>query len=225
MSSVNWSRRAEFLRRQQFLDDGELPLELLWQHLEQPQLPRILKRTFLLEDGEVVYVNTATQPDYKQAQVGTPDYTDLPLTKYISVIEVLNPMHSLWSDGRWNKLTMAHGCYWGKCTFCDISLDYISLYEPIAAALLVDRMEELIAATGETGFHFVDEAAPPALMREVALEIIRRGLVVSWWTNIRFEKSFTADLCLLLKKSGCIAVSGGLEVASDRLLDLIDKGV
>jgi hypothetical protein len=207
------------------LDDGELPLELLWQHLEHPKLPRQLKRTFLAENGQVIYVNNATQADYKQAQVGTPDYTDLPLTKYISVIEVLNPMHSLWSDGRWNKLTMAHGCYWGKCTFCDISLDYISLYEPVAAALLVDRMEQLIATTGETGFHFVDEAAPPALMREVALEIIRRGLVVSWWTNIRFEKSFTADLCLLLKKSGCIAVSGGLEVASDRLLDLIDKGV
>ena len=207
------------------LDDGELPLELLWQHLEHPKLPRQLKRTFLAENGQVIYVNNATQADYKQAQVGTPDYTDLPLTKYISVIEVLNPMHSLWSDGRWNKLTMAHGCYWGKCTFCDISLDYISLYEPVAAALLVDRMEELIATTGETGFHFVDEAAPPALMREVALEIIRRDLVVSWWTNIRFEKRFTADLCLLLKKSGCIAVSGGLEVASDRLLDLIDKGV
>ena len=207
------------------LDDGELPLELLWQHVEQPESSPNLKRTFLLEDEKVVYVNTATQSDYKQAQVGTPDYTDLPLTQYISVIEVLNPMHSLWSDGRWNKLTMAHGCYWGKCTFCDISLDYISLYEPVAAALLVDRMEELIAANGETGFHFVDEAAPPALMREVALELIRRGLVVSWWTNIRFEKSFTADLCLLLKKSGCIAVSGGLEVASDRLLALIDKGV
>jgi hypothetical protein len=62
-------------------------------------------------------------------------------------------------------------------------------------------------------------------MREVALEIIKRNLVVSWWTNIRFEKSFTADLCLLLKESGCIAVSGGLEVASDRLLELIKKGV
>jgi hypothetical protein len=120
---------------------------------------------------------------------------------------------------------MAHGCYWGKCTFCDISLDYIKLYEPIAAKLLVDRMEELIAQTGENGFHFVDEAAPPALMREVALEIIRRRLTVSWWTNIRFEKSFSADLCQLLKASGCIAVSGGLEVASDRLLELIKKGV
>ncbi len=134
-------------------------------------------------------------------------------------------MHSLWSDGRWNKLTMAHGCYWGKCTFCDISLDYIKIYEPISAKILVDRIEELIRTTGETGFHFVDEAAPPALMREVALEILRRNLVVTWWTNIRFEKSFTRDLCYLLKLSGCVAVSGGLEVASDRLLKLIDKGV
>ncbi|MFY7937890.1 MAG: radical SAM protein, partial [Flavobacterium sp.] len=120
---------------------------------------------------------------------------------------------------------MAHGCYWGKCTFCDVSLDYIKIYEPIAAKILVDRMEELIHQTGETGFHFVDEAAPPALMREVALEILKRKLVVSWWTNIRFEKSFTKDLCILLKASGCIAVSGGLEVASDRLLELIKKGV
>jgi hypothetical protein len=120
---------------------------------------------------------------------------------------------------------MAHGCYWGKCTFCDISLDYIKLYEPISAKILVDRMEELIEITGENGFHFVDEAAPPALMREVALEILRRKLVVTWWTNIRFEKSFTRDLCFLLKLSGCVAVSGGLEVASDRLLKLINKGV
>jgi hypothetical protein len=131
----------------------------------------------------------------------------------------------MWSDGRWNKLTMAHGCYWGKCTFCDISLDYIKVYEPVAANLLCDRMEEMMAQTGENGFHFVDEAAPPALMRALALEILRRNLAVTWWTNIRFEKSFTKDLCLLLKASGCIAVSGGLEVASDRLLKLIDKGV
>jgi len=120
---------------------------------------------------------------------------------------------------------MAHGCYWGKCTFCDISLDYVKLYEPVSARILVDRMEELISKTGDTGFHFVDEAAPPALMREIALEILRRNLVVTWWTNIRFEKSFSKDLCYLLRTSGLVAVSGGLEVASDRLLKLIDKGV
>lgn len=207
------------------LDDGELPIELLVQQLGKGIDQAELKRTLHLKDGEVFYNNLSAKPDYKQTQVGTPDYSDLLLDKYISVIEIANPMHSLWSDGRWNKLTMAHGCYWGKCTFCDISLDYIKLYEPIAAKVLVDRMEALVEQTGDRGFHFVDEAAPPALMRELALEILRRDLVVTWWTNIRFEKSFTYDLCQLLKASGCVAVSGGLEVASDRLLKLIDKGV
>lgn len=207
------------------LDDGEAPIEQLWNlvngHIAKDQL----KRTFTREKGKVEYINNTACADYKQGQVGTPDYSDLPLQDYISAIEVVNPMHSLWSDGRWNKLTMAHGCYWAKCTFCDISLDYIKNYEPIAASLLVDRMEELIRNTGQTGFHFVDEAAPPSLMKALALEIIRRGLVVSWWTNVRFEKNFTRDLCMLLNASGCIAVSGGLEVASDRLLQLINKGI
>lgn len=226
------------------LDDGELPIELLHQHLlaqfdglsaspaAAPTSPGsraayrwMLKRTFHRHAGEVVYNDFSLRRDYRQSETGTPDYTGLLLDRYISVIEVTNPMHSLWSDGRWNKLTMAHGCYWGKCTFCDVSLDYIGNYQPVAANLLVDRMEELIAQTGENGFHFVDEAAPPALMRDVALEIIRRKLRLTWWTNIRFEKSFTPDLCRLLQASGCIAVSGGLEVASDRLLELIQKGV
>lgn len=207
------------------LDDGEAPTEQLLKYLNQEIEVSDLKRTFTLIDGKVEYINNPMVKDYKFSEVGTPDYSDLKLDDYISVIEVVNPMHRLWSDGRWNKLTMAHGCYWGKCTFCDISLDYIKVYEPIAAKQIVDRMEELIESTKTTGFHFVDEAAPPALMREVALEILKRKLSVTWWTNIRFEKSFSMDLCRLLKASGCIAVSGGLEVASDRLLKLIDKGV
>ncbi|WP_339729276.1 B12-binding domain-containing radical SAM protein [Maribacter stanieri] len=205
------------------LDDGELPLELVHQFVINGEGE--LKRTFILEDNQVVYKNNSIQPDYKQQDIGTPDYADLQLSNYISVIEIANPMHSLWSDGRWNKLTMAHGCYWGKCTFCDISLDYIKIYEPVAASLLADRVETLIEQTGESGFHFVDEAAPPSLMKAFALEILKRNLTITWWTNIRFEKNFTQDLCFLLKASGCIAVSGGLEVASDRLLKLIDKGV
>lgn len=207
------------------LDDGEAPTEQLIKFVTNKIPQSELKRTFVLENDQVKFLNNPLIKDYKQSEIGCPDYSDIDLNQYISVIEVVNPMHRLWSDGRWNKLTMAHGCYWGKCTFCDISLDYIKIYEPIAAKEIVDRMEQLIATTGTTGFHFVDEAAPPALMREVAIEIIKRKLTVSWWTNIRFEKNFTLDLCRLLKASGCIAVSGGLEVASDRLLKLIDKGV
>ncbi len=207
------------------LDDGEAPIEILIDHIDGKKEVHDLKRCFTLLNGVVTYINESIYPDYKQHQLGTPDYEGLLLDQYISVIELVNPMHSLWSDGRWNKLTMAHGCYWGKCTFCDISLDYIKTYEPATASLLADRMELMIAQTGQNGFHFVDEAAPPALMKALAIEIIKRKLVVSWWANVRFEKSFTRDLCLLLKASGCIAVSGGLEVASDRLLELIQKGI
>ena len=134
------------------LDDGEMPIEELINVITssvssqaQSWDEKQYKRTLLLENGRVVYKNNSIKPDYKQSQVGTPDYSDLLLDKYISVIEIVNPMHRMWSDGRWNKLTMAHGCYWGKCTFCDISLDYVKIYEPVAANLLCDRIEEMIA--------------------------------------------------------------------------------
>ena len=184
-----------------------------------------LQRTFLRDQtGQIQYLNHP-HPDVPHAEVGTPDYSDLPLTEYLSVLEVLNPMHRLWSDGRWNKLTVAHGCYWKRCSFCDVTLDYISRYETAPSTLLVDRIEQIIQQTGQTGFHFVDEAAPPLALRDLAVELLKRRVPITWWGNIRFEKTFSADLCRLLAASGCIAVSGGLEVASDRLLALMEKGV
>lgn len=207
------------------LDDGELPLLRLIQHLRGEVDESGLVRTFRIRDGKVVYQDNTTGGMIPQGDVGVPDYSGLLLDRYISVIEMVNPMHKLWSDGRWNKLTLAHGCYWGKCSFCDGTLDYIRRYEPNEVATIVDRMEQVMAQTGEGGFHFVDEAAPPVLLREMALEILRRRLTVVWWGNIRFERTFTADLCRLLKASGCIAVSGGVEVASERVLALINKGV
>ncbi len=207
------------------LDDGEIPLCNLLGHLVGTRKREELRRTFTLCEGEVVYFNGSSEPDVAQNESGTPDYSDLPMEKYFSVIELANPMHRLWSDGCWNKVMLAHGCYWGKCTFCDCSLDYIKRYEPKKPSVICDQMEAIIAQTGNHGFHFTDEAAPPALLRGLALEILRRKLTVVWWTNIRFEATFTSDLCRLLKLSGCIAVSGGLEVASDRILKMISKGV
>jgi radical SAM superfamily enzyme YgiQ (UPF0313 family) len=165
------------------------------------------------------------EPDIAFTELGTPTWDGLPLGNYLSLLDMLNPMHRLWSDGRWNKLTIAQGCYWKKCSFCDISLDYISRYETASAELLVDRIETIVKETGQTGFHFVDEAAPPKALKALAIELIKRKLAISWWGNIRFEKSFNSDLCQLLADSGCIAISGGLEVASDRLLNLMKKGV
>ncbi|MDZ4080829.1 B12-binding domain-containing radical SAM protein [Hydrocarboniphaga sp.] len=207
------------------LDAGERPLLALIEHLRGERGRDRLVRSFIRDDAGVVRYVNAAEPDVPFNEVGTPTWDGLPLDGYLSLLDMLNPMHRLWSDGRWNKLTIAHGCYWKQCSFCDISLDYISRYEAASASVLVDRIEAIVAETGQTGFHFVDEAAPPKVLKALANELIRRGVSISWWGNIRFEKSFSVELCELLAQSGCIAVSGGLEVASDRLLKLMKKGV
>lgn len=162
---------------------------------------------------------------YEAALEMCPDFSDLPLDKYLSLTEMTNPMHRLWSQGRWNKMVVARGCYWHRCAFCDTSLPYIGNYHAPKASTVVDHMERIVEQTGRTGFHFVDEALPPKLLEDVGREILRRRMAVSFWGNIRFEKAYTTELCDLLAESGLVAVSGGLEVASDRLLKLIDKGV
>ena len=208
------------------LDAGERPLLSLLDYLIGKRSQQRLVRTYCRdrESGEVRYINMI-EPEVPFEEVGTPTWDGLPISDYLSLLDMLNPMHRLWSDGRWNKLTVAHGCYWKKCSFCDVSLDYIGRYETASAVVLADRIEAIVRETGQTGFHFVDEAAPPKALKSLALELIKRDLNISWWGNIRFEKTFTPELCQLLAQSGCIAVSGGLEVASDRLLNLMKKGV
>jgi hypothetical protein len=208
------------------LDSGERPLLALLEHLQGQRAAGRLVRTFVRKSdtGSVQLMNWS-EPDIPFEEVGTATWDGLPLNDYLSLLDMLNPMHRLWSDGRWNKLTVAHGCYWKKCSFCDVSLDYISRYETASAEMLVDRIETIVKETGQTGFHFVDEAAPPKALKALAEELIRRKVHISWWGNIRFEKTFTPELAELLAESGCIAMSGGLEVASDRLLKLMKKGV
>lgn len=205
------------------LDDGERPLLNLLSNLAGRGAP--LVRTYVRESGKVTLKSDPTQHDFQQKDTGIPTYDGLPLDSYVSVMEMLNPMHRFWSDGRWNKITMAHGCYWKKCSFCDVSLDYIGRYDKPSTDIVMQRIRALIEETGETGFHLVDEAAPPAGMKALAKRLIDEKLSITWWGNIRFEKTFTPDLCQLLASAGCVAVSGGLEVASNRLLELMKKGV
>jgi hypothetical protein len=203
------------------LDAGERPLLALIEHLQNKRPLDRLVRTYTRTHHYVDF----REPDIAFSESGTPTYAGLPLHDYLSLLDMLNPMHRLWSDGRWNKLTVAHGCYWKKCSFCDVNLDYISRYDVATTDVLIGRIESLIRETGQTGFHFVDEAAPPKALKSLAHALLQRKLDISWWGNIRFEKSFDAGLCRLLAESGCIAVTGGLEVASDRLLKLMKKGV
>lgn len=207
------------------LDDGEIPILQIIRLFEGKIDQSKLVRTYHRNGADVVYRDNSRAGRIRFVETGTPDYSDLKLDGYLSVTEVANPMHRLWSDGRWNKFALTHGCYWNKCAFCDVTLDYISRYDSLSAVEIVNRIERIKEQTGQSGFHFIDEAAPPKLLKEMAIEILNRDLTISWWTNIRFEKRFSRDLCKLLAASGCIAISGGLETASNRLLKKMKKGV
>ena len=149
-----------------------------------------------------------------------PSYRGIDWADYFDVVETDNFVTNLWNSGKWMKLVMARGCYWHKCAFCDVVLPYIGCFEMPKPSDVVDAMQRL-----GTRFHFVDEAMPPALVRGICEEILRRGFTCEWWGNIRFDAAFTPALCKLMAKAGCIAVTGGLECANDRLLKLMNKGI
>jgi hypothetical protein len=207
------------------LDDGERPLLNIVELQEGLREEGQLKRTFYLTpSGAIAYSDGCSDNDAAHEEAGAPDYDGLPLDVYFSTLETVNINQRVRSDGWWNKLTMAHGCYWKKCSFCDIHLSYIGDFDPASAKNLVDKVEELIQQTGHTGFHFVDEALPPKVMREFAIEVLRRGLHITWHGMLRFDKIFTLEFCRLLAASGMVGAFGGLEVASNRLLTMMKKG-
>lgn len=207
------------------LDDGEGPLLKIAQHVEGKVGLDDLERTFVRENGRVVYKDKIPNTIFHHRDLPAPSYAGLPFEKYVSFLDVVNPMHRMWTDMRWNKLTISHGCYWKQCSFCDVSLDYIGNYQNTTADDLVDKIEKIMQETDITGFHFVDEAAPPKMLKALSEKLIERRVEIQWWTNIRFEKTFDTELCELMAESGCVAVTGGLEVASDRLLEKMKKGV
>ncbi|MCL1887297.1 MAG: radical SAM protein [Kiritimatiellaeota bacterium] len=197
------------------LDDGRATLRALWQG-------RPPATGFTRENGRVVFHHGTNPPVSPPPR---PDFTGLPLDDYLSLVEMPNPMHRLWSDACWLKLPLTNGCYWRKCAFCDTSLPHIKNFSQPAAARVVENLFALHAETGKSAFHFTDEALPPKLVGDMSAELTARGAPFTWWGNVRFERAFTRGLARRMADAGCVAVTGGLECANDRLLALMKKGV
>ena len=154
-----------------------------------------------------------------------PDYSEVDFSRYICPVDDTNPMHRLWSDGRWLKAYLAHGCYWHSCAFCDITLDYIKSFVPVDSGALFMHLKEQSEKTGVRGVHFVDEAAPVSSLLEFALLNRESGLPLNFWGNIRFDKNFTSDAAAILAAGGLIGVSAGLEVATEQGFKATGKGI
>ena len=153
-----------------------------------------------------------------------PDFSDIDFSRYPRMIDDTNPMQRLWSDGTWIKAYLAHGCYWHKCDFCDVTLDYVSGYHQTKIESLYEGLKKQAEQKNIWGIHFVDEAMPPSALTKFSLLNLTGEKTFSYWGNIRFEKNFSYDLASLLSYGGLIGVSGGIEIATGNGLDGIHKG-
>ena len=191
--------------------------------------PRRYFDGFLFDEGYAPMLHELTGISLDAAAASVPPfvspcYDGIDWDDYFDVVETDNFVTNLWNSGKWVKLVMARGCYWHKCAFCDVRLPYIGCFQMPKATDIADCLEKFVQSNVRS-FHFVDEAMPPRLVREVCDEILKRGLEVAWWGNIRFDTAFTPALAKKMAKAGCLCVTGGLECANDRLLKLMNKGI
>ncbi len=165
----------------------------------------------------------------KITSVLIPDYSDIDFSNYPRLADDVNPMHRIWNDGTWIKAYLAYGCYWHRCSFCDTTLEYVYGYCRTDSKKLYEGLYNQAKQKGVYGIHFVDEACPPAALEQFALCNARSSNSkanprLTFWGNIRFEKTFSRDLADLLAYGGMTAVSAGIEIATDTGLSNVNKG-
>ena len=146
---------------------------------------------------------------------GLPDFDGLPLGRYLAPYPVL-------------PLLTAHGCYHGDCAFCNVGYGRPGHFKPLRSELVVEQMLALQRKYGVRHIFFADEAMTPRSMREMSalLEAHERsgGTPIHWCGCMRFEKAITQDLVESMARGGCRMILFGLETASDRMIELMDKG-
>lgn len=156
-----------------------------------------------------------------QKSVNYEDLNCLPSPKY----DIWN-WSQYWSPEPVILYSPTRGCYWNRCTFCDYGLNSDSPTSPSRERqpdLLVKDLLE-ISAIGETVYLAVD-AISPAYLRKACSAILENKITIYWSAEVRLEKKLISELADSMKKAGCVALSFGYESGSQRIIDLIDKGV
>ncbi|MBI5893817.1 MAG: B12-binding domain-containing radical SAM protein [Deltaproteobacteria bacterium] len=144
-----------------------------------------------------------------------PDFDGLPLNKY-----------STTSDGKVSlTFETSRECYWNKCVYC-VDLPHPKQgYRVKNPSLVVRDIKNLLQKYPLKELIISDPAMSPNQMRGISREIIKEDLKIQWWCWTRLDKHWTKDIFELAKKAGCRTIDFGLETASQRLLDFMQKGI
>lgn len=114
-------------------------------------------------------------------------------------------------------------CYWSSCFFCTINSTHLYAYKKRSSAY-VDSCLDYVEKNGIGYLYLADEAIHPDDILEFARKVLERKLDLVYRFRARFDAKFDHENCELLAKSGARYVGIGLECASDRVSELINKG-
>jgi hypothetical protein len=195
--------------------DGEIPLLRLAETLDKDphgdlsQVPNLIYK-----DGEQVR-STITQETICKVMedpfLRPPDFEGLPLDRYLAPKLVL-------------PLLTSRGCYHGRCAFCNVGYGAPKRFKQLTANAVVEQMMTLHRQYGVEHIFFADEAITPRTMRDMATALIKLGSPIHWCTCARFDKPLTHDFLAHIAQGGCRMLLFGLESASDKIIQRIDKG-
>jgi anaerobic magnesium-protoporphyrin IX monomethyl ester cyclase len=152
---------------------------------------------------------------------------------YENVAGLPAPAYDVWDwEAYWSPepvllYSPSRGCYWNKCTFCDYGLNTDRPTSPSrerpAETVVADLAQ--MGSIGRT-LYFAVDAMSPRYLRTLCTAMAEAPSRFRWAAELRLERTFPkAGMAALLARSGCVAISFGYESASQRILDLIDKGV
>lgn len=129
-----------------------------------------------------------------------------------------------WSCRRVLPYLVAHGCKWGKCTFCSHHLTYEG-YRSSGMTRVLDDLQNLTAAHDIEYVSFCDEYLTPSQLTDLADGIVERGLALAWSTFARPEPAFKDTAWVQrLYHGGCRMLMFGLESGSQRIVSAMRKG-
>lgn len=140
-----------------------------------------------------------------------PDFDGLDFERYLAPERVL-------------PLMTAHGCYHGKCAFCNVGYGWDNSYRQLQAERIVDQMLALHDKYGARHIFFADEAITPKNLRLMSQLLVEKNASMNWCGCVRFEKALSKDILESLEKGGCRMLLFGLETASVPIVELMDKG-
>jgi len=142
-----------------------------------------------------------------------PDFDGLALEKYFAPRLVL-------------PYDPTRGCYWGKCTFCHYGLAEVgtATYRERAVDAVVGHLRALSQRYGTRHFYFSQDSVAPKTLLKLSSALAEAGLGLAWATDLKPEKYLTPERAEVLRRGGAVACALGVESASPRVLELIDKG-